>query len=314
GRYLSDPLLIEMLLCPLMYYGSAEEHDMDFTQFVTMFKAVYLQGLARPRGGVRVILKSLVKKLRECGGKLRTRCGVRRIETDGQRVTGLVLDSGETVTTGLVLSSAGYLETMQLCSDASLSPPCGEPGRLSFMESISCLGATPAELGLEATILFFNDSEKFVYARPDGLVDVRSGVICCPNNFAYHQDLPEGLIRLTSLANYDRWVELDDAAYAAAKCECYGRTVDRAVRFIPEFRHCMTFKDVFTPRTIRHFTGHLNGAVYGAPAKRRDGRTRLNNLFICGTDQGFLGIIGAMLSGISMANLHVLSSDVLSNE
>jgi len=36
------------------------------------------------------------------------------------------------------------------------------------------------------------------------------------------------------------------------------------------------------------------------------GTTYLENLFICGTDQGFLGIVGAMLSGISMANLHVL--------
>jgi hypothetical protein len=38
----------------------------------------------------------------------------------------------------------------------------------------------------------------------------------------------------------------------------------------------------------------------------RDGRTHLSNLYLCGTDQGFLGIVGAMLSGISMANYHIL--------
>ncbi|MFI5336925.1 MAG: phytoene dehydrogenase, partial [Opitutales bacterium] len=64
--------------------------------------------------------------------------------------------------------------------------------------------------------------------------------------------------------------------------------------------------DMFTPRTVQRFTGHLNGAIYGAPRKLRDGRTHLRNLYLCGTDQGFLGIIGAMLSGISMANYHVL--------
>jgi phytoene dehydrogenase-like protein len=63
---------------------------------------------------------------------------------------------------------------------------------------------------------------------------------------------------------------------------------------------------MFTPRTIEHFTGHLDGAVYGAPVKSRTGRTALGNLYLCGTDQGFLGIVGAMLSGISMANYHVL--------
>ena len=43
--------------------------------------------------------------------------------------------------------------------------------------------------------------------------------------------------------------------------------------------------------------------------KNRQGRTALDNLYLCGTDQGFLGIIGAMLSGISMAHLHVLQEE-----
>jgi len=64
--------------------------------------------------------------------------------------------------------------------------------------------------------------------------------------------------------------------------------------------------DMFTPRTITKFTGHLRGAIYGAPVKQRQGRTALENVYLCGTDQGFLGIIGAMLSGISMANYHIL--------
>ena len=52
---------------------------------------------------------------------------------------------------------------------------------------------------------------------------------------------------------------------------------------------------------------HLDGAVYGSPVKTRDGTTAFDNLFLAGTDQGFLGITGAMLSGISMANRHILA-------
>ena len=51
-----DPLLIEMLLCPLMWYGNARENDMDFGQFCIMFRACYLEGFGRPFKGVRVIL------------------------------------------------------------------------------------------------------------------------------------------------------------------------------------------------------------------------------------------------------------------
>jgi phytoene dehydrogenase-like protein len=68
-------------------------------------------------------------------------------------------------------------------------------------------------------------------------------------------------------------------------------------------------KDMFTPLTIERFTGHLGGAVYGAPQKSRSGQTHLSNLFIAGTDQGFLGIVGAMLSGISIANRYVLKEN-----
>lgn len=65
---------------------------------------------------------------------------------------------------------------------------------------------------------------------------------------------------------------------------------------------------MFTPLTIRRFTWHDNGAVYGAPEKRFDGSTHLGNLFLCGTDQGYVGIIGSIVSGIAMANRHCLSA------
>jgi hypothetical protein len=42
------------------------------------------------------------------------------------------------------------------------------------------------------------------------------------------------------------------------------------------------------------------------PDKQLDGTTHLKNLFLCGTDQGFVGIIGAIVSGISIANMHCL--------
>ena len=67
--------------------------------------------------------------------------------------------------------------------------------------------------------------------------------------------------------------------------------------------------DMFTPTTIVRFTGHDNGAIYGSPEKHLDGKTHLQNLFICGTDQGFVGIIGAITSGIGMANMHCLKGD-----
>jgi len=73
GSIISDPLLIDMVFCPLMFYGNAQENDIEFGQFVIMFKGIYCEGFARPQAGVRQILDVLVRKYRGCGGELKMR-------------------------------------------------------------------------------------------------------------------------------------------------------------------------------------------------------------------------------------------------
>ncbi len=307
GGIIDDPLLVEMLFCPLLFYGGPDEHDMDFHQFCIMFRAIYLEGLARPFAGVRLILKKLVRRFKQLGGELRLRAGVQRIAVSGGRAEKVVLEDGTELEARRILSSAGLPETMRLCDDENQG--ADEPaGKLTFVESISILDKLPRSMGHDRTIVFFNDSSEFKYRDPQELVDTRSGVICSPNNFAYDEPLAEGVVRITSLANYERWAGLDEEQYRLAKLRCYDRTVASAVRFVPDFRGSVIDTDVFTPRTISRFTGHARGAVYGISQKRHDGRTHLENLYICGTDQGFVGIVGTILSGITVVNQHFLGT------
>ncbi len=304
--YISDPLLVDMIFCPLMFYGSAQEDDIEFGQFVIMFKGIYCEGFARPQGGIRQILDTLVKKYESHGGVLRLRNGVQGLRVAKGRVEAAVLDSGEVLTASRVISSIGYIETLRLLTDYDPARFPVPEGQMSLVESVLVLDREPAELGYETTITFYNTSQRFRYRKPDSLVNVGSGVICCPNNFQLDRPLPEGMIRVTNLANYGLWNALDSEEYKAQKQAWLQKTLEQVVRIIPDFRSHIVYSDVFTPRTIHRFTGHINGAVYGAPDKIKNGATHLENLFICGTDQGFLGIVGSMLSGISMANYHVL--------
>ncbi len=314
--HITDRGLEDMLLCPLMYYGSAREGDMDYSQFAIMFQAVYLEGFARPFEGVRRLTRTLLRKLREAGAERCMGCGVRELRIDRGRVAGVILDSGREVTAGAVLSSAGVTETLRLCREArEPEPPRNDDnvGRLSFVESITVFRGQPRDLGCDNTIIFYNDAGRFDYSVPGDLVDPRSGVICFPNNFDYgDRQLPEGFFRITCLANCDGWCSLPEKEYRAQKERWFETMVARALKFLrPVNRETLNertlARDMFTPRTITRYTGHINGAVYGAPKKVKDGCTPYENLFLCGTDQGFLGITGAMLSGISMANRHVLS-------
>lgn len=305
NTHISDQRLIDMLICPLMFYGSATPHDMDFNQFVIMFKSIFYEGFGRPFDGIRLILKKLVRHFKSLGGQLKLRAGVNEIRQRNGEAKAVVLDNGDEITADNVLSSAGAAETMRLV-DPNRPAKRPQPGDISFVESISVLDCEPSSLGHDETIVFYNDAEEFHYERPQEPVDLRSGIICSPNNFDYSRPLEDGRIRITALAEPDYWIDLPADEYQQRKMEWNNRIVEGALRHIPDFRAHVIDEDVFTPRTIQRFTGHDNGCVYGAPEKFVNGLTPVKNLYLCGTDQGFLGIVGAMLSGITIANRYLL--------
>jgi len=312
-QMLGDPLLAEMVLCPLFFYGSAVEDDIDFDQFCILFRALYLEGFARPLEGVRRIIRVLTDRYRALGGQRLMKCGVKRLVASAGRIVGVEMDDGSMIHAKTVISSAGSDETFSLIEGGAEAPLQGLP-RLSFAENIVCFDAQPQSMGWNDTIVFFNCSERVNYRRPSSPVDTRSGVICIPNNYDYGDErMDEGMLRVTSLASYEAWSGLPETAYEALKSESSAMMLDRALGFLPGGWDALpedriTFRDMFTPRTIEKFTGHVGGGVYGSPQKMRDGVTPYGNLFICGTDQGFLGIVGSILGGISMANRHVLQA------
>ena len=217
-------------------------------------------------------------------------------------VVGVTLDSGEIIQANKVMSSIGLPETMDLIAEKSDSPVIGN---MSFTETILFFDKKPGDAGVKETIIFYNDHDQYDYQKSHDLCDYHSAVICFPNNFDY-DDYDEGVIRITFIANFDKWDELDKQTYLQRKKEVCSEALALIAKVLPKCQANLLYHDVFTPKTITRYTGHFKGAVYGTTQKARDGRTGIKNLFICGTDQGFLGIVGAMLSGISMANLHCL--------
>lgn len=304
NRFIKDPLLKEMLLLPLFYYGSAHVNDLDWRQFTILYKSIYKEGFAHPQGGVRTLLKLLRDRFREWGGKLRVKTKVDAIifDKEANKAMGVRLESGEVLYAHQILSSIGYRETQALCGQKNLIK---EPV-LTFAETISTLEESPQTFGWDKTIIFFNCSDKVDYSPAKQLLDLRSGVICVPENYGLSHK-PQTTLRTTHLAGYTSWEALSKEEYSEQKQVCLKASRELALKMLGcENAISIIAEDMFTPLTIKRFTGHFNGAIYGSPEKYRDGRMGYENLFICGTDQGFLGIVGALLSGISMANYHCL--------
>jgi phytoene dehydrogenase-like protein len=308
AEHLSDPLLREMLLLPVLYYGSAREDDVDGQSLAVLFRAVFLEGFSRPEGGIRTLINLLIRRLKQAGAELRTRAGVRRILLQGQRAVGVELDSGETLHAPVILSSAGWVETQRL---AGREAPAADHGRLSFLENIQVLDRPPAELGHRAATSFFSLEDRCIYHRPEDLVDVRTGVVSSPNNYRASRPLAEGQIRISVLANHERWKALEGGAYQAAKARAARASLDAVATHSQDWSRHAVFQDVFTPSTIERFTGHVGGAVYGSPRKHLDGASGIEGLVLIGTDQGYLGVVGAMTSGVLMANRHVISPSLV---
>ena len=302
---LAEPLLEDMLMLPLMVYGNAEEDDMDLGQFAIMFRAVFLEGFFRPSGTIKDLLDMLLAQYKTFGGEIRFRAQVDQILSKGGKVCGIRLKNSEELTSEAVLSTAGIPGTAEMSgwpmeTDSYI-------GKMSFMETITLLPELhlpPERSG--KTIIFYSLKQRLAYHRPSGPIDPTWGVICFPDHFQGLAQNSPAQVRVTNAANYDLWRQADEVEYRRLKEDC-GRQSAAAVRqILGDYSKDSVFQDSFTPLTIERYTGKCAGAVYGSPVKIKSGRTPWPNLFIAGTDQGYLGIVGAMLSGVTIVNQHLL--------
>ena len=315
--FLADPLLIDMLLWPLMIYGNSQEHDMDMGQFVIMFRALFLEGFFRPGGTIKDLLDMLLAHYLGLGGEIRLKSEVSGLTTKGNSICAVRLASGEELLCAKVISTLGAPATVQMLEDSLPKRVVDYTGRMSFMESIYVVsGMDNLPVKNDRTCIFYNNHQHFDYCRPDSLIDAGMGVINYPVNFKGLKKNEHAQIRATHPANYRLWRELNSgvkghgrtAGYLAAKEACAAQSLAEISKIVGNFRENIVYDDVFTPLTIEQFTGKAEGAVYGSPLKIKDGCTKYENLFIAGTDQGYLGIVGAMLSGVTMVNKHILAA------
>jgi phytoene dehydrogenase-like protein len=315
-KSLDNELLVDFLLCPLMFYGSSLENDLDFSQFVILFRSIFQEGFFRPAGTMKDFLLLLRDHYHSFGGELRLNAPVVRIltniSTNAKKVIGVQLANGEEIFCDNLLSTIGWPETISLLDslDETTPNPIDLAGRLSFMETIYILPQEARkQITTDRTIIFYNLAERFNYRRPDEAIDFTSGVICFPENFQGVPLQKTFQLRTTHLANYEKWRDVQATSndhYKQLKAQSVDISKNTVGKIIGNFQQNIVYEDSFTPLTIERYTSRIQGAVYGCPQKRKDGRSDFNNMFLAGTDQGFLGIVGSMLSGTSMVNQHLL--------
>ncbi len=294
-KYFKDPLFIRMISFPIFCYGSSWEDDLDAYLFVTMFRSIYLEGFARPQGGIKTLIDLMLERISQCPTvEIQKSAAVRDLcfENDLWKIS-----TQTSYYAPLVFSSLGYPETKLLAGE-NIKEEWVSP--ISFVEVIFMFqdrhkGDHPE------TIIFFNEDSKSIFRGARDFVDYPMGVICQLENY---QDSAEEdtVIKITFCGNFKKWNESDSASYETEKQKVIETAQKILNKYLPLDQRVPLYIDCFTPRTIKKYTSHLAGSVYGSQIKFKHGRCDLKNMILIGADQGNLGITGSILSGTDMAN------------
>lgn len=316
--------LASVLTAQWGYYG-VPPHRSSFAMHA-MVAHHFVHGGYYPVGGSASIADELLQTVASAGGWTRVHAPVREIVVESGRATGVVLDSGEQIRAGAVVSAAGALPTVKRLlpaaareqdwarSIAALRPsPCHVCLYIGFKGDIRAAGAGSANKWFYET--WRSDATEWdVEGDEDAPVLYTSfPSLKDPNHDPGPDQLHTG--EVVTFVPYDTFAPWRDgrwrkrgADYDALKKRLEERMLAQILRHMPALAPMVAYTELSTPVSTEHFTRAASGAIYGIePTPERfqnrylRPRTPIPGLFLSGSDVASAGVIGAMLGGVLTA-------------
>ena len=306
AEHLKSRRLQDLLCLPVFFFGNAWGDAMPFGAFATLFKSIFVEGFARPQDGMRPVIELLTSRLQEAGAELALGCGIQKINLDNSGNFKSILDnSGQFHAAEWCLSTIGAVETRKLLGDNDVPAPLSkaQPGDVQFVEALFELDEAPVTYGLTDCMQFIGLGPNFAFRPMSANAPMDSLLVCVPDN--YCGVTPTRMLRLSAPIASLGPLHSDLCGIAMSsgiKSILAQMLLVQLGAFYPRLAGHAKFLDLYTPYTFHRFTGHANGAIYGSPNKFVDSATGIPGLTLAGTDQGLLGIVGALLSGVLAAN------------
>ncbi len=322
-QHFRDPLLRGILAAQWPDYGTPPGES-AFGVHATV-TADYFHGGFYPIGGSREIAKHACAAVTDHGGKCLINHEVSRLLVEGDRVVGVTAKhKGREITfkAPIVISNAGGVTTF-----GKLAPPntcLVERERVARLKN-----------GTSAIILFvglnddprkhgFRDCNYWLYSHVDHDTRTprRQGDADGPIDGAFvsfgslrNPGQEPHTAQVISFCTADEWAEFEGTqwmrrgeAYEQKKARYSEKLLAYAEQFLPGFRNLVAFHELSTPLTVKSFTGHWDGAIYGQnfDINRlfRDNwpiTCSLRNLYLTGSDVGTSGVNGALMGGAMTA-------------
>ncbi|MBY0427143.1 MAG: all-trans-retinol 13,14-reductase, partial [Cytophagales bacterium] len=312
----------------MLYAGDPAKTPLHVHALVTNS---YIQSAWRCVGGGSQIANELGKMIQAHGGKLKKRSQVVKIESEGERVTHVVLNSGEKIEGDIFISNTHPVATFDMLVAKSIRPAFRQ--RLAQMEN--SISTFIVNIVLEPGKVPYFNHNFYIHTTDDLWGNLDHTDDNWPKSFAIfcaESNKNTGFCESITLMAYMRYDEVakwnqtfNTAELPSERGEAYENFKSKKTEVligllekrIPGIRMNIKASYSATPLTYRDYIGTLDGSIYGITKDFRDPlktfispRTKLSNLFLTGQNVHMHGVLGVTVSSLLTCS-QILGHDYL---
>ena len=232
-----------------------------------------------PRGGTGAISESIASAARAAGVEIRTEAPVARIDVRNGRANGVVLESGEEIAAGTVLSSVdSHVTFLHLVEPSNLEPSFmeevrrykfrGSSGKVNLaLDGLPELACKPGRgEWLRGAISFSPGVDYMERAYDDakyGRFSSRPYIDCIIPTLVDPSMAPPGKHVMSCFVQYAPYHLSEGRTWTDAERDAFGETVISTLeeRF-PNIRNLILHRQVLTPLDIEQITGLTEGNIF----------------------------------------------------
>ena len=291
-----------LLLEPISYANGSSFMDPAIAYGI-VFTNFMRKGIYTFKDGTDSLVRKMVDELRKNGVELRRQCNVDKILTQKRMgkpcVTGVKVN-GKEIRCGAVLSNANLKNTIEkMLGMDKLPPSFAKKSKNVRLNSTSCqvyIGLKKGEVLPESLgdLIFTSESPKF---STDELADFhtssRTFSIYYPDTRPHRKE-PRYSIVASLNAKWKDWANLSESEYIKAKQRLCEESIIALEKIVPDIRSKIEHIEAATPRTIKHYTQHANGATFGT---KFEGLEVSNDLPTHAPGLFHAGSVGIIMSG-----------------
>lgn len=258
--------VVRFLMEPIVYANGSTLDDPAISYGI-VFSNFMKSGVYTFKGGTDHLVKMMQDELLENGVDIKKHAKIDKLLIKDKKVIGVEY-KGEPIYAKAVLSNANLKSTIfKMAGENHFSENFINKAKSVRLNSSSCqvyMGLKPGEkIDFIGDLIF---TSTFPHFDSDALlakeISSRTFSIYYPENRPFDKNPNYAIVSSTN-AHYEDWANLDEETYKKDKEKMIEDTLVSLEKLIPNIREKIDFIDCATPRTVKRYTHHEQGASFG---------------------------------------------------